>query len=69
MCSSAPKVKPTTEKKPQYLRNPFLDGLALNATTSRNTLRNDLTPAAVASNANPGLVVPRNFQITPVARI
>lgn len=54
MCGSPPKPKPVKEKPPQYLRNPWLDGLALGgvgaARSGRNALRIDLgTPGAAPS--------------------
>ena len=50
MCS-APKPKKVEEKKPQYLRNPYLDGLSIGGVggirEGRNALRVDLaTPGA-----------------------
>jgi hypothetical protein len=46
MCGSPPKPKAVKEKPPQYLRNPWLDGLALGgvgaARAGRNALRVDL---------------------------
>lgn len=64
MCPKTPKVKPTVEKKPQYLRNPFLDGLAFGSNTGRNALRVDLgsqTPVPYQPPApTPGLVVPNS---------
>lgn len=55
MCGSPPKPKKVEEKPPQYLRNPWLDGLALGGVgasrSGRNALRVDLgTPAGSAPN-------------------
>lgn len=41
MCLKTPKLKKVTEKPVQYLRNPYLDGLAIGANSGRNSLRID----------------------------
>jgi hypothetical protein len=63
MCPKTPKVKPVEEKTPQYMRNPFLDGLALGASKGRNSLRVELgsTSPSVPYQPSPGVVIP----ITP----
>lgn len=65
MCPKTPKPQKQETKKPQYLRNPFLDGLALGSNAGRNSLRIDLgTPVAapitpaVPFVPTPGIVVP-----------
>lgn len=54
MCSKPPKPKPVKEKEPQYLRNPWLDGLAIGgvqgARSGRNALRVDLGTPGAAPN-------------------
>lgn len=46
MCMKTPKPKAVKEKPVQYLRNPWLDGLAIGAGQGRNSLRVDRTGAA-----------------------
>ena len=61
MCPKTPKVKPVEEKKPQYLRNPFLDGLAIGSNSGRNSLRVELGAASSPTapyQPPPGVVIP-----------
>lgn len=65
MCPKSPKVPETKETKPQYLRNPFLDGLAIGGGQSigRNSLRVDpgtsvLTAPTPKPIATPGVTTP-----------
>ena len=55
MCTpKVPKVQPAVEKKPQYLRNPFLDGSAIQiGSRGRNSLRID-RPTAGRLNTTGG---------------
>jgi hypothetical protein len=59
MCTKTPKVNTPKEKAVQYLRNPFLDGMALSANTGRNSLRTDLpTNATTVKPQVPSQVAP-----------
>ena len=42
MCTKTPKVQQPKDKPVQYLRNPFLDGLAIGQGQGRDSLRIDL---------------------------
>lgn len=70
MCTKTPKApKQDPAKKPQYLRNPLLDGLSLGETSGRNSLRVDLTGASRTSpfpNAIPTGIAPPVRIPTPV---
>lgn len=74
MCTKTPKPAPVEEKKPQYLRNPLLDGLAIGGgqAQGRNSLRIDRVtptpqlPAPVAPTPAlppPGIVIPTTPRI------
>lgn len=72
MCAKTPKIAQPVEKDPQYLANPFLDGLQIGKGTGRNQLRTDLgsplltvpapsgvaLPAGSSATSTPGLVTP-----------
>ena len=55
MCvAKTPKVPAVNEKKPQYLRNPFLDGAAIQiGSRGRNSLRVDRGAPAGRLNTTP----------------
>jgi hypothetical protein len=61
MCPKTPKVQQPKEKPVQYLRNPFLDGLALGANSGRNALRVELGSTGsppTPYQPPPGVVIP-----------
>jgi hypothetical protein len=68
MCTvKKPKeVKPTVEKDPQYLRNPWLDGMSMNRSTTigRNSLR--LDPGSSYRTPLPTLPPPTGPTTPPV---
>ena len=41
MCTKRPRIQQPEQKDPQFLRNPYLDGLAIGAGRGRNSLRID----------------------------
>lgn len=55
MCGSAPKPKKVEEKEPQYMRNPWLDGLAIGGLTGIRTGRNSLRVDLGGTNQRTGL--------------
>ena len=57
MCMKTPKVNQPTDKPPQYLRNPFLDGLAIGQGQGRNSLRIDRVQSTPAANGEAGKLV------------
>jgi hypothetical protein len=63
MCMSSPSIPTPVTKDPVYMRNPYLDGLALNASanTGRNSLRIDKSTDNVprAVTPAPGIPAPR----------
>lgn len=68
MCSvKAPKPPKDSTKPVQYVRNPYLDGLAIQQATGRNSLRIDLTGSGPASTAQPATRSP--VGVSPPTRI
>lgn len=66
MCGSAPKAKKIEEKPPQYMRNPWLDGLAIGGLSGIRTGRNSLRVDLGGTNAATGLAIPQPPQpVTP----
>jgi len=67
MCSSPHAPAPAPEKKPVYLRNPYLDGLAIGGgqAQGRNALRIDrATPGAPGSSDSATVPRPASPPIT-----
>lgn len=66
MCSKPKVPPPPKEKKPQYLRNPYLDDLAIGAERSgRNSLRIDRTSGATGLPSAIGMLSPVIAQSAP----
>lgn len=55
MCMKTPKPKKVEEKPVQYLRNPFLDGLAIGQSGGRNALRTDVGASPYAGRVTESL--------------
>ena len=55
MCTKTPKVQQPKDKPVQYLRNPFLDGIAIGQGQGRDSLRIDRgTPTPRPVGGDPG---------------
>lgn len=68
MCSKPKAPKPIKEKEPQYMRNPWLDGLAIGGLGGIRTGRNSLRVDLGGTNASTGLAIPQPTQpATPVS--